>query len=838
MEKVDALDRVDRVGVALPGFVALLLALAQAGCGSGDGGSDAGDDCTTPLCDAYPPSTLLEAGATSVDFSVRTDAAADCAWSLGSASAYGAMTPFTSGQGTAEHATAISGLDRDPKVVNEVFVRCGADDAHLLHLRYRALPDARPAFPRTGNLWGSWGLEEQGLEHCARVDLFLGAGFDADEIRQLRALNPDILVLDSINTVERSDDEPAIPDDYWLRDVNGDRIEVWNGAYRLNLTKPEVAEMQAAYAYQKILDADLAFDGCFFDNFFTSQSWLTEDMWGNPVQVDADEDGVADDPAALDAAWRAGVFAELAAWRALMPWALASGHLPRPVEDEVGAIFNGDSLGFITADVREGKASFVDLLGMYQGWWERGRAPVITMIEGSPQDQIAYGYGYAPYDAIPASTLEFARTFFPNMRFGLGVSLLSDGYYAYELGDTWHGNDWWYDELDVDLGQPCAPAARVPIAGEIQTEHVTDGGFDAPLGDPWTYWVDTDAGAAAAFSLDTATSADGGSSARVDVSDAGDLTSWHVALFHDDLGVTSGQLYDLTFWAKADAPHVVDVNLQKQEADWDDYGLWGEVTLSTEWREFTMPFEASATAADGRLGFNVGTATGTVWIDAVSLVERPSDVYEREFENGVAVVNGTRERRTVDVGDGLSRISGDQAPLHQIIVDDADAAFSCGGDCAEAAYDSGEWVAASPFFHDWGAGCHALGGSAGEATFDLGIEADDTYSVDVWWPAAPESTGWTTQAVFELLSGTTVVATATLDQTQGGDEWHRIADVPLTAADGATVRVTALDDAPAIADAVYVQSAARYNDGSPAASVTLEPMDAIVLAKDAPGCTP
>jgi hypothetical protein len=40
------------------------------------------------------------------------------------------------------------------------------------------------------------------------------------------------------------------------------------------------------------------------------------------------------------------------------------------------------------------------------------------------------------------------------MRFGLAFTLMNDGYFAYEYGDTWHGNDWWYDELNVDLGYP------------------------------------------------------------------------------------------------------------------------------------------------------------------------------------------------------------------------------------------------------------------------------------------------------------------------------------------------------------------------------------------------
>ena len=100
---------------------------------------------------------------------------------------------------------------------------------------------------------------------------------------------------------------------------------------------------QVALGFQvsvpQILAAILAQDGMFFDNFFTSQSWLTTDYQGNPVQVDADGDGKLDDPVWLDAAWRAGVFAELAEWRKLMPYAYASGHLPRPpTADELRVI--------------------------------------------------------------------------------------------------------------------------------------------------------------------------------------------------------------------------------------------------------------------------------------------------------------------------------------------------------------------------------------------------------------------------------------------------------------------------------------------------------------------
>ena len=100
-------------------------------------------------------------------------------------------------------------------------------------------------------------------------------------------------------------------------------------------------------------------DGCFFDNFFTTQSWLKTDIHGNPVQIDANGDGVEDDPAWLDAAWHDGVYRELNTWRKLMPYALASGHLPRPPQPEFSSIFNGDSIGFLAPEVADGTHSAI-----------------------------------------------------------------------------------------------------------------------------------------------------------------------------------------------------------------------------------------------------------------------------------------------------------------------------------------------------------------------------------------------------------------------------------------------------------------------------------------------
>ncbi len=421
-----------------------------------------------PLSDPRPPSTLLPAGATTVELTLAAAVPTVCRYSVGTDLPFDQMTPFDTRQPLAAPNTIIRGLDSDPARVNDVFIRSAAAPGSALHLQYRSLPAAKPGFPRTANLWGSRHYLSKGMEYASRIDLWLGAGFPADQIRQIRRLNPNCLVLTDINTVENND----VPDEYLLRDTTGRKIEVWPGAYRLNLTRPEVADYQARYAYQRMIESGLMYDGCFFDNFMTSQSWQVHDIYDRPVKLDGNGDGQPDDPQSLDRAWRQGVFRELREWRKLMPWALTTGHsqgYPRP---EIAEIFNGQGIGFFTTDVIEGKKPFHELLDYYNAWCTVTVKPAITSVESAVPAQIAYGYDYNPRRHAPASTWKFARDYYPYMRFGLALTLMNDGYFSHELGDTDHGQDWWYDELDHKLGVPLGPAQRIAVGPTSDREEI------------------------------------------------------------------------------------------------------------------------------------------------------------------------------------------------------------------------------------------------------------------------------------------------------------------------------------------------------------------------------
>ncbi|MBK9989814.1 MAG: carbohydrate binding domain-containing protein [Verrucomicrobia bacterium] len=644
--------------------------------------------------------------------------------------------------------------------------------------------------------------------------------------------------MDSIGTVDQTEIN-GVPDSYWLRDTMGRRIETWNGFYRLNLTKPEVAIFQARYAYKRILDSNLSMDGVFFDNFFTTISGMKQDKWGNAIELDADEDGKLDDPAWLDDAWRKGVFAELREFRRLMPYALTPGHLEDYGIAEEAEFFSGDSLGFVAPWVKEGRYgpySLAKVWEPYHSWWDFGQAPLFVSIEGAPPSELSYGYGEQPVKNMPAATLEFAKNFFPYMRWGLGLTLMNDGYYNYSQGDSGHGLDWWFDEFDVNLGYPKGAFQRINLGTTGTTDSIRNGGFESGLAPTWEASVNTNRGAAATFTLETAPAGSNSTACRVDVTKitidpAGNIREWDVALNQLNLTITAGVAYDLSFRAcSTNAEHPINIGMQKPTAPYDAY-LENVITLKVgnTWQTHTGIILAKATATDARLSLNVGSRVGTVWIDDVKLVPHLPDLYRRDFDNGTVILNASEVRQTIPVSGSYKRLTGTQAPRYLYVIDDVDSAFTAGNWTA-VNYDSGLGDKA-PWYHDWGNGCHQSSSTADTATWALGIRADDIYTLDAWWPAAPAATNWSSAVRYDVMVNGSVVATTTIDQTRNGDQWNRIASVALTKAAGAQVRITNLQSKPAIADAILVQSTARYNDGSDAPSVELDAKDAIILLK-------
>jgi hypothetical protein len=250
------------------------------------------------------------------------------------------------------------------------------------------------------------------------------------------------------------------------------------------------------------------------------------------------------------------------------------------------------------------------------------------------------------------------------------------------------------------------------------------------------------------------------------------------------------------------------------------------MAITTSWSLYKVSFTASADVTDGRIQFWVGDAVGTVWLDGVQLAPSAPGLYRRDFSNGIVLLNGTTSSQTFKLESGLQRFSGTQAPKYQYFVDDTDTAFTSTGAWSSVPYDSGViWdngaptssaEAFGPYYHAWQGTAHQLDTANGTAQWTLNVPEDGQYTIQVWLPAAPLATTWAKNAIYEVVSGGSVIATTAVDQTQAAavDGLHMIATVNLTVAGSPLVRVHNGGSGSLIADDMYVTSAALYNDGS------------------------
>jgi uncharacterized protein (TIGR03437 family) len=801
-----------------------------------------------PISNFAPPNGLLKAGSASVMLSFKTIQPTTCRYSIGNPLDYNSMLPLDTGPPTAAHVVAAAGLSTDPRVLNQLYVRCGSNPDYLQSATYRVVAAPAGAFPRIGNIWLGEYLNQNQPALAQKVQLFLGPGISATDAIALRTANPGVLIVPAIQVDD--DFTLMLPESYYLHDTKGNRISDWCSplSYMYNMTRPEVAAYLGQQAYDVLAQSNWAFDGLFFDSFSTTKAVNMVDCHGNTVQIDSNGDGLPDDQAGLNAAWAAGEYLVVSTFRAMAPGAYVSGHvLEAPAQPESLAAFNGTSLEFYQQYIREGQQSLGTLWNLYQSWETQAVSPAVTLMQSAPPNQIAYGYGYYPLNVMSLELATFAQTYYPNMRFGLALALMNDGFFTQDIGDIapLAPTAWWYDEYDFKLGFPLGPATHV--GGGPSSNLIRNGGFENGLSGTWQ--LDIQLGKATEV-LDSTVAADGNSSALVTVASAADA-DYKISFEQENLPLVAGTSYQVQFWARTDTPRTITVNSQGGAPNFTGYNLNTPISIGTSWGFYTTSFTAPLTVNDARMEFWVGSVPGNIWFDDVQLIPTGADLYRRDFSNGSVLLNGSSSTQTVSGLTGLQRFTGTQAPLNQYIVDDADAGFSATGAWNTATYNTGSLSGAGssstlpaepqnangPFYHAWLGTCHQLDAPSGTAQWSLSLPADGAYTIQVWLAAAPNAGGWTKNAVYEIVSNGDVIASASLDQSSAsaGDGWHTIATgLNLTVAGTPFVRVHNGGSGSLIADAVYLTSAALYNDGTPAQQATLGPFDGILLQRQTP----
>ncbi len=455
-------------------------------------------------------------------------------------------------------------------------------------------------------------------------------------------------------------------------------ISFWPDSWLLNVStlSPEgIADPAVGpetwSSYHARLDAQLLDDprwaGILVDRSDPNESWLIGNSTARTIDPDQ-SNTLLTDYSAFDAAWNEGLRLYLQELRSFIgPGKIIYLNWGIPYYDLV----NGNNLeGFPTDSGDSYNSSWHTTMfgpwigrGSYFEWLANAPQPNLTMIETYEDDS---GPDPSDTDGYPnrCNSLFFTPDY-RKMRFGLATALLNDGYFSYEMNTEGHGSLclMWFDEYDNAgagrgyLGYPLGPAVQI-FSGTFIPEVLINTGFDSETDlATWDLWADT--GYAASATIDASDPAAGSGSLRVDVSET--LGSdWQVSLITENIGVSEGVNYTLTFRARADRPRSISAWIQQSHAPWEGWVYYDAILLTTDWQEFTLTAASTGDDNQAQFIFGLGEVAGSVWLDDVHLKAGAPDVYRRDFEHGIVLINASADPVTIPLGGTFQKIDGTQ----------------------------------------------------------------------------------------------------------------------------------------------------------------------------------
>ena len=96
--------------------------------------------------------------------------------------------------------------------------------------------------------------------------------------------------------------------------------------------------------------------------------------------------------------------------------------------------------------------------------------------------------------------------------------------------------------------------------------------------------------------------------------------TWAFQMVRDGLQLESGKVYTFSFWARANAPRAISVNLWEDRAPYRFLGLSQSIKVTADWQQFVVGFKPQgATPGQVRLAINLGNAAGAVQFGEMSL---------------------------------------------------------------------------------------------------------------------------------------------------------------------------------------------------------------------------
>lgn len=259
-------------------------------------------------------------------------------------------------------------------------------------------------------------------------------------LKKMRQWNPDIVLLvyitpqeikvDAINSysIMRRRLASGIADAWYLKNTNGMRLSWWEGTYLLNMTNkaPIINGNTPQTFIADFVTKELLYSG-YWDGVFYDNSWDNITHFAG-TNIDLNNDGVADGN--LDTAWLVGMktLYEQTRFR---------------VGDNILLVGNNDNGAYL----KELNGKLLENFSLEKWSALMNIARILASEHKNPRVSL-----------INSNTKNTGYQNYKNMRFGLTSALLENMYFSYDYGDSDHGQIWWYDEYDINLGLPITKA--------------------------------------------------------------------------------------------------------------------------------------------------------------------------------------------------------------------------------------------------------------------------------------------------------------------------------------------------------------------------------------------
>lgn len=227
------------------------------------------------------------------------------------------------------------------------------------------------------------------------------------------------------------------PNDWYCRLADGRySIPFWGGHF-MNPSARDFAWPKYAVEFTGsfYLSSGL-YDGVFLDCLSDGEiGWVKADLNGDGLLDGSD-----------DSLWRRGQDLGLSLFRSRYPAAMVGGNAGNPWSAgcpyfaHVNVVLQENALGN-----ELGTPTFDYVWQGYRTSLDKMQGPVKYYLIAV---DVRLDRSQAAAQELQSLTADDLR----RMRFGLGITLLDEGYFAFDRGDCLHGQLWWFDEYDADLG--------------------------------------------------------------------------------------------------------------------------------------------------------------------------------------------------------------------------------------------------------------------------------------------------------------------------------------------------------------------------------------------------